>query len=73
MVASRSVAEIWDCILSLSLFKSGTFLESTSICKSTNKFKYIRVVDGKWAIILDYIEGKTLQSLMDEHPEKEDE
>lgn len=33
----------------------------------------IEVVDGKWAIVLDYIEGVTLQQLMDEHPEKEDE
>ncbi len=33
----------------------------------------IGVVDGKWAIVLDYIEGVTLQQLMDEHPEKEDE
>lgn len=37
------------------------------------KIRSIKVVDGKWAIILDYIDGKTLQSLMDEHPEKEDE
>ncbi len=37
------------------------------------KLQAVQVVDGKWAIILDYIEGKTLQSLMDEHPEKEDE
>ncbi len=37
------------------------------------KIRSISVVDGKWAIILDYIEGKTLQSLMDENPEKEDE
>lgn len=37
------------------------------------KILSISVVDGKWAIILDYIEGKTLQALMDEHPEKEDE
>lgn len=37
------------------------------------KIRSIEVVDGKWAIILDYIEGKTLQTLMDEHPEKEDE
>jgi len=37
------------------------------------KIHAIEVVDGKWAIILDYIEGKTLQALMDEHPEKEDE
>lgn len=37
------------------------------------KIRSIEVVDGKWAIILDYIEGQTLQSLMDAHPEKEDE
>lgn len=37
------------------------------------KIRSIEVVDGKWAIILDYIEGETLQSLMDKHPEKEDE
>ncbi len=33
----------------------------------------VNVVDGKWAITLDYIEGDTLQALMDAHPEKEDE
>lgn len=37
------------------------------------KLQAVHVVDGKWAIVLDYIEGKTLQTLMDEHPEKEDE
>lgn len=37
------------------------------------KIKAIEVVDGKWSIIMDYIEGKTLSQLMHEHPEKEDE
>ncbi len=37
------------------------------------KIKSIEVVDGKWAIVLDYIEGETLQTLMQKHPEKEDE
>lgn len=37
------------------------------------KLQSVEVIDGKWAIILDYIEGNTLQSLMDAHPEKEDE
>lgn len=37
------------------------------------KIRSIEVVDGKWAIILDYIEGQTLQDLMNKHPEKEDE
>ncbi len=27
-------------------------------------------IDGKWAIITDFIEGKTLSRLMEEHPEK---
>lgn len=29
--------------------------------------------DGKWAIVSDYIEGKTLETLMKENPEKTDE
>ena len=27
-------------------------------------------IDGKWAIVREYIAGKTLSELMDEHPEK---
>ena len=30
-------------------------------------------IDGKWAIVLEYIKGKTLEELMIEHPEKKDE
>lgn len=37
------------------------------------KIRSIEVVDGKWAIILDYIEGQTLQDLMNKNPDKEDE
>ena len=37
------------------------------------KIRSIEVVDGKWAIVLDFIEGETLQSLMKKHPEKQDE
>lgn len=33
----------------------------------------ITTVDGKWAIISDYIKGKTLEQLMKEEPEKQDE
>ena len=33
----------------------------------------VTMVDGKWAIITEYIEGKTLAQLMEEHPEKQDE
>lgn len=30
-------------------------------------------LDGKWAIITTFIEGKTLAALMEEHPEKQEE
>ncbi|MEG1605321.1 MAG: phosphotransferase [Clostridia bacterium] len=30
-------------------------------------------LDGKWAIVSDYIEGKTLRQLMDEQPDRQDE
>lgn len=33
----------------------------------------VTMVDGKWAIVAEYIEGKTLAQLMDENPDKEDE
>lgn len=33
----------------------------------------ITTVDDKWAIVFDYIEGKTLAELMEENPDKKDE
>ena len=33
----------------------------------------VQQIDGKWAIITEYIPGKTLAQLMEENPEKEDE
>ncbi len=37
------------------------------------KLHEVKKIDGKWAIVLDYIEGKTLEELMKQHPEKKDE
>lgn len=37
------------------------------------KIHEVTVIDGKWTIVSDYIKGKTLKQLMDEHPEKKDE
>lgn len=37
------------------------------------KIKEVLTVDGKWAIVSDYIKGKTLAQLMEEHPEKKNE
>ena len=33
----------------------------------------VSVIDGEWAITMDYVEGKTMAQLMEEHPEKLDE
>ena len=33
----------------------------------------VNMVDGKWAIVNEYIEGKTLAQLMEENPDKKDE
>jgi len=30
-------------------------------------------IDGRWAVVSEHIEGKTLETLMDENPDKEDE
>ncbi len=37
------------------------------------KISEVTLVDGKWAIVSEYIKGKTLAQLMDEEPEKKDE
>ncbi len=37
------------------------------------KVHEVMTIDGKWAIVSDYIKGKTLAQLMEEHPEKKDE
>ena len=33
----------------------------------------VTMIDGKWAIVSEYIKGKTLAQLMEENPEKKDE
>ena len=37
------------------------------------KIKAIEVVDGKWSIVMDFVEGVTLSEKMRKNPEKEDE
>jgi thiamine kinase-like enzyme len=37
------------------------------------KILEVTTIDGKWAIISEFIKGKTLAQLMEEHPEKADE
>ncbi len=33
----------------------------------------VKKIEDKWAIVLEYVEGKTIAQLIEEHPEKEDE
>ena len=37
------------------------------------KILEVMTVDGKWAIVTEFIEGKTLAQLMEENPDKKDE
>ncbi len=37
------------------------------------KIHEVTLIDGRWAIVLEYIEGKTLAQLMEENPEKKNE
>lgn len=37
------------------------------------RIEEVSKIDGKWAISIDFIEGKTLQELMEENPDKFDE
>ena len=37
------------------------------------KLEEVTKIDGKWAIIIDYVPGKTLARLMEENPDKIDE
>ncbi|MBQ5399292.1 MAG: phosphotransferase [Ruminococcus sp.] len=39
----------------------------------TPKLHQVTVIDGKWAIVTDFIEGTTLQQLMEQNPDKLDE
>lgn len=44
-----------------------------SIGLNVPRIKEVCTIDGKWAIVSEYIEGETLASLMEKHPEKFDE
>ncbi len=46
-------------------------VEETGLC--VPKILEIKKIDGKWAIVMEYIKGKTLDMLMEENPDKEDE
>lgn len=46
-------------------------VEATSL--NIPKVLGVSVIDGKWSLIWEYIEGETLEALMQKHPEKLDD
>lgn len=46
-------------------------IEETGL--NTPKIHEVTCIDGQWAIVYDYIEGKTLEQLIQENPDKFDE
>lgn len=34
------------------------------------KLVEVRTIDGKWAIVMEYVEGRTMQQMLDENPDK---
>lgn len=47
----------------------------TTLCNSSIKMPVLHevsVIDGKWAISMDWVQGKTLEQLMEENPDKMD-
>ena len=37
------------------------------------KLKEVKMIDNRWAIVIEHVEGKSLETLMNENPEKKDE
>ncbi len=33
----------------------------------------VKLIDNRWSIVMEYVEGKTIAQLIEEHPEKEEE
>lgn len=46
-------------------------IEETSL--NIPRLQEVTKIDGKWAISMDFIEGKTIETLINEHPERIDE
>ena len=85
VIAKRAEKTVYrDGDLAIKLFES-SFSKANVLNEALNqarveetglnipKVNEVCKADGKWAIVSDFIEGETLSSLMEKHPEKEDE
>ena len=64
-ISGYSKADVFNEALNLSR------IEETGL--NTPKLLEVTTIDGKWAVITEYIRGKTLARLMEEESEKKDE
>lgn len=65
-IENYSKANILNEALNQARVEEGTNLNIPKLIEVTK-------IDGRWALVLEHIEGKTLAELMSEHPEKMDE
>ena len=65
-VEDYSIAAILNEALNQARVEEGTNLK-------VPKLLAVTMVDNRWALVSEHIEGRTLESLMEEHPEREEE
>ena len=65
-VENYSKADILNEALNQARVEEGTDLK-------VPKLLGVTMVNNRWALVSEYVEGRTLESLMDEHPEKQDD
>ena len=85
LIVKRPYKEVYRCddcivkIFSETHPKSDVFNEALNQARveatglNIPKVKSVNEIDGKWALVIDYKEGKTLEELMQENPDKMDE
>lgn len=62
-----------DCLVSDVLNEALNQSRSLEAGINVPKVLEVTTFDGKWAIVSEYVKGKTLEQLMDENPEKKNE
>jgi aminoglycoside phosphotransferase (APT) family kinase protein len=87
LIADRGTKKIYrDDNLAIKVFENDVFSKADILNEACNqarvedlaelhipRIREVCKIDGKWAIATEFVEGKTLQQLMDENPAKEDE
>lgn len=85
LVSASSTAEIYrdgdkaiklfrpDCPKTVALYDALTHARVEEAGLNVPKIYDVTVTDGRWAVVMDYIEGKTMAQLMAEQPEKKED